>query len=327
YKLETWEHENRIVLVKNPDYYDARNVQIDRIEGAMILEASTEMALYEAGDLDCTCGWGIPFEDIGRVKAHPTLSQEFYSAPRLITYYYGFNVTKAPFDNALVRKAFSAAIDRQGLIDNVLKGGQKVALTFTAPGNFGAVDAQAEGIGIPFDSGRARQYLVDAGYPGGQGLPPITLMYNTSEGHKKIAEAIQAMWREHLGVEVSLANQEFAVYLDTLVSDAPQVWRLGWLADYPDANNWVEVFISTSGNNFGKYNNPEYDQLVADAAREQDPERRLELYKQAERLLAETDAAIAPIYHYTFVTLSKPYLTRTYEPFGNKVFKHWRIER
>ncbi len=184
-----------------------------------------------------------------------------------------------------------------------------------------------EGIGHSFDPVRARRYLSDAGYSGGQSLPSVTLMVISGAASEKISQAIQAMWKEQLGVEINLANQEFRTYLGTLVSDAPQVWLLAWTPDYPDANSWMPLFTTNSGNNFGKHSNPRFDKLVADAARESDPEIRKGLYREAEILLTEEDTAIIPIYYHTFVTLSKPYLTRSYESFGFKVFKHWKLEK
>ncbi|MFH1484732.1 MAG: peptide ABC transporter substrate-binding protein, partial [Chloroflexota bacterium] len=284
--------------------------------------------MYENGQLDSLYQTGVPLEDIERVKKDPKLSKELHIAPELATYYYGFNNTKPPFDKLLVRKAFIAAIDRQTLIDTVLKGEQKPALTFTAPGVFGHVDGMKDKVGVPFDPASARKYLANAGYPGGKGLPELTLMYNTAEGHKKIAEAIQAMWRRHLGVEVRVANQEWKVFLKTLQTDAPQIFRMGWSADYPDANNWLnDVFHSRSASNYAKFRNPGFDELVEMAAGERDSSKRLELYREAERVLVDTDAAIAPIYFYTSVQLTKPYLERTYAPFGGEHFKSWRLKR
>ena len=327
YDLVSWVHNNSLVIQKNPDYYDAASVPIKTIDFKMIEENSTAMAMYEAGAIDTIGGnlGSVPLVDMDRIRADPVLSKELEIAPALVTYYYGFTLDKPPFDDVLVRKAFTASIDRQSLIDFVLKGGQRPALTFTAPGNFGAVDAVKEGIGIPFDPAKAAQWLAEAGYPGGKGLPEITLMYNTSDNHKKIAEAIVAMWKEHLGVEVKIVNQEFKVYLKTLENDPPQIWRLGWGADYPDANNWLNgVFHSTSGLNMGRFNVPEFDQLVEQAAREQDQNKRVELYKQAETILAEEVVALAPIYHYTNVVLTKPYVKRTVAPFGGEQFRTWK---
>lgn len=324
YLLTKWAHEDELIMEKNPDYFEADKVQIEKIHAVMIVEASTAMAMYEDGALDST---GVPSEDIDRVKADPVLSKELTIAPDLCTYYYGFNNTKPPFDNVLVRKAFSAAIDRQSLIDYVTKGNQTPATTFTCPGIFGHVLPE-EGVGIGYDPEAAKKYLADAGYPGGEGLPEITLMFNTSEGHRKIAQAIQQMWKEVLGVEVNLTNQEWKVYLKTLDEDAPQIFRLGWCADYPDANNWVlEVFHSTLSPNRIKWSNAEFDRVTEEAAKEFDPAKRLELYKRAEQILCEEEAAMAPIYFYTIVNISKPYLQRTFAPMGGDHVKDWRITK
>jgi len=290
----------------------------------MIVEDSTAMAMYEDGKLDSV---DAPLEDLDRIKADPVLSKELFIAPRLCTYYYGFNNSKPPMDNPLVRKAFSAAIDRQSLIDYVTKGNQLPATTFACPGIFGHV-LPSEGVGIGSDPEAARKYLADAGYPEGKGLPEITLMFNTSEGHRKIAQTIQQMWKENLGVEVNLTNQEWKVYLKTLSEDAPQIFRLGWCADYPDANNWVyEVFHSTDSDNRIQWHNAEFDRVVEEAARESDPAKRLELYKRSEQILCEEEAAIAPIYFYTFVRITKPYLTRSYSPLGGEHFRDWKITK
>jgi len=322
YLLTKWAHHDEIIMEKNPDYPEADKVQIEKVHCTMVVELSTAMAMYEDGILDSV---DAPLDDMDRIKTDPVLSKELFIAPRLCTYYYGFNNTKPPMDNPLVRKAFSAAIDRQSLIDFVLKGEQKPATTFTCPGIFGHVPPE-EGVGIGYDPEAARKYLADAGYPEGKGLPEITMMFNTSESHRKIAQAIQQMWMEVLGVEVNLTNQEWGVYLNTINEDAPQIYRLGWCADYPDANNWVyEVFHSTDSNNRIKWHNAEFDRVVEEAARESDPAKRLELYKRAEQILCEEETAMAPIYFYTFVNMTKPYLTRTYSSLAAEHFKDWRI--
>ena len=324
YLLTKWAHEDELIMEKNPGYFDADKVQIEKVHCVIVGEESTAMAMYEDGELDDT---EMPLDDMDRVKADPVLSKELFIAPRLCTYYYGFNNSKPPMDNPLVRKAFSAAIDRQSLIDYVLKGEQVPATTFTCPGIFGHVLPE-EGVGIGSDPEAARKYLADAGYPEGKGLPEITMMFNTSESHRKIAQAIQQMWKENLGVEVNITNQEWKVYLKTLDEDAPQIFRLGWCADYPDANNWLyEVMHSTDSANRIKWHNAEFDRVTEEAARASDPAKRLELYKRAEQILCEEEAAIAPIYFYTFVRITKPYLTRTYSSLGAQHFKDWRITK
>lgn len=325
YMLETWEHESKMVMVKNPKYFNAKNVSIETINWAMVQEESTAFAMYENGELDVA---GVPSPDLDRVRADPVLSKELYTAPILCTYYYGFNNTKPPFDNKLVRQAFSMGFDRQKLIDTVLKGGQKPAKTFACPGIFGSPAEDPNFPAIPFDPAKAKQLLAEAGYPDGKGLPEITLMYNTSEGHKRIAEFIQQQWKENLGVEVKLANQEWKVYLKTVHGpDTPQIYRLGWCADYPDENNWVlEVFHSTLGSNDIKWSNAEFDRLTEEAAATADPAKRKELYFKAEKILTIDEAAIIPIYYYTRVVCTKPYVERTYAPLGGEHIDKWKVK-
>ena len=323
YELGEWVHEDHLLLYKSATYYDLAKVNIDQIYCYMIEETSTAMTLYEAGDLDSTAP---PLEDMDRVKADPVLSEELHIAPDLCTYYYGFNNEKAPFDNPLVRKAFASAIDRQSLVDYVLKGGQSPAQTFTCPGIFGHIDGVAEGIGYPYDPQAAQAFLARAGYPNGEGFPEVTLMHNTSEGHSKIAQFIGQSFMDTLNVQVNIVNQEWKVYLATCREDAPQIYRMGWCADYPDANNWVnEVFNSKSGSNYANYINPTYDAIVERAARETDLEVRLALYQIAETLMCDIDAGIVPIYFYTIVNLTKPYVVRTFAPLGGEHWEQWDI--
>jgi len=300
------------------------------VEAVMVVESSTAFAMYEAGELDVQ---SPPLDDMDRVKADSELSQQLHIAPDLCTYYYGFNVTKPPFDDPLVRQAFSYAVDRQKLIDTVLKGGQRPAKSFAPPGIFGGVADNDDFQGIAFDPDKARQLLADAGYPNGEGLPEITLMYNTSEGHQKIAEFIQQGWKEVLGVDVKLANQEWKVFLKTCEEDAPQIYRTGWCADYPDENNWVlEVFHPTKSQN-----NPKWDAasesaqrfmtVTEQAAAESDPDKRQELYFEAEQILTVEQANIIPIYYYTIVVCNKPYLERTYAPLGGEHWERWTLDK
>ncbi|MEA3408394.1 MAG: peptide ABC transporter substrate-binding protein [Chloroflexota bacterium] len=330
YCLDTWEHESSMVFVKNPHYYAADDVQIAKVNCVMVTEASTAFAMYENGELDVQ---SPPMEDMDRVKADPELSEELYMAPSLCTYYYGYNVTKAPFDDPKVRQAFSYAFDRQKLIDTVTKGDQKPAQTFACPGIFGTPAENPDFPGITFDPAKAKELLAEAGYPDGEGLPEITLMFNTSEGHQKIAQFAQQTWKENLGVEVKLANQEWKVYLDTLTEDSPQIWRLGWCADYPDENNWVlEVFHPKKGSNRAKWDveSPsakKFMELTEQAAEEPDPAKREELYFEAEKILCADQAIIIPIYYYTRVVCTKPYVNRTYAPLGGEHWEQWTIEK
>ena len=231
-----------------------------------------------------------------------------------------------------MRQAFSYAIDRQKLIDTVTKGGQLPAKTHACPGIFGSPATDPSFVGIGFDPAKAKQLLADAGYPNGQGLPPITLMHNTSEAHQLIAEFIQQGWKEVLGVDVQVTNQEWAVFVKTVHDDSPQVFRMGWCADYPDENNWVlEVFHPTKGANEVKWDATSdsaqrFMKATEDAAKESDPAKRKALYFEAEQILCVEQAIMAPIYYYTRVVLDKPYVNRTYAPLGGEHWEQWTME-
>ncbi len=259
--LAGWNHGSDVTLKKNPFWWGADDVKIDQINAVMVNEASTAFAMYEAGDLD---HHSPPLEQMDRVKTDPVLSEQLLIAPRDCTYYYGFTNDKAPMDNVLVRKALSAAIDRQGLAEIVLKGGQIPANTFAPSMIFGsaaedpdiapwALTEEQGGTGYDAAVEMAKGWLAEAGYADGSELGTITLMHNTSEAHAQIAQAIAAMWKDALNVDVAVENQEWAVYLNTInkdtpVEEMPHVWRFGWCADYPDANNWLnEVFAPETG--------------------------------------------------------------------------------
>jgi len=324
FMLAEWVHDDHLVLVKNPKYYDASSVHLDKIYCYMVIEASTALAMYEAGELDVLRD--PPTAQMDRIKADPVLSKELHMSPRLGTYFFGFNCTKPPFDNPLVRKAFAAAIDRQALVDYILKGGQKPALTFISPGVPGYVGD--EGIGIPYDPEMARKYLADAGYPNGQGFPEVTLMFNTSELHRAVAEFAQQCWQKVLNVKVNLANQEWKVYLQTLKQDAPQIFRLGWMASYPDGYDYLKRnFDSRTPENYARYRNPEFDEAVDMLERITNPEERMQWFRKAETLLCQVDCALIPLYYYTMVELTKPYVIRDYYATINDVpnFKDWDL--
>jgi oligopeptide transport system substrate-binding protein len=339
YTMSEWTHDSEMVLVKNPFWPGTDAVQapkIDEIRFSM-LDDAVAFAEYEAGNLDATA---VPGTDLDRVKADPVLSQELVTAPVTCTYYYGFNTTAPIVDDVRVRRALSMALDRQGLIDNVLKGGQEPAQWFGRPGIAAAptMDTHPD-LGIKYDPEGAvaelQAYLDETGQTADQ--LDITIMFNTSSGHQQIAEAVQQMWNTTLGINAQLVNQEWAVYLDTIDSlDTPQVWRLGWCQDYPDENNFIrEVFAyggqsnstDAAGNPSGgiMWKNDTFEELVAQAAIETDPAVRLDLYAQAEEILVDTDAVMIPIYWYSRNTVTKPYVERTFGAAGQEGLHDWDI--
>ncbi len=304
YRLTEWVANDHILLDKNPTYYDAASVQIGQVKMWMV-DAATAWTMYLNGQLDTAL---VP----ALSNANDVLPQERHFQPIGCNYYYGFSTSQPPFNNPLVRKAFSAATNREGLIRDVLKGFQRPALTFTSPGVFGYVDGYAEGVGIPYNPTLARQYLALAGYPNGDGLPPITLWFNTSTGHQAIAEYIRDSWSAALGVTVNLQSLDWATYLIQYRTGQFQVWRMSWCLDYPDAYNFLREVIANNGGAYGGWYNPTYEGYLDQANLSQDPATRKALYKQAEEILVETDAVTLPLYHYGSNVATKPYLERTY---------------
>lgn len=321
YKLSGWTHGVSMTLEKNANHFYALNTQIERVELRMVDDA-TAWAMYQVGQLDSAL---VPSGEWNAATQSPMLQQELRRASSYCTYYYGINFTKSPFTSTLVRKAFIAAANRQGLINDVLSGPQTPALTYTPPGMFGYVDGAAEGVGVPYDPVQARQWLTDAGYPSGQGLPPITLWFNTSTFHQPIAQYIRQNWIDNLGVTVTLAYTTWNPnYQNLLRTDPPQVWRLGWCLDHRDAYNFLEEGINHAY--FANWNNGTYNSLLSQAAQTVDSNARKALYKQAEEILVETDAVMFPIYHYANGVAAKPYLERTYSGGGyGGGIADWRI--
>lgn len=298
--LTAWKHENEIELTANPHFFRGKPA-VDKVTMLMIQEKTTAVAMYEQGHLDFLDeSHGIPPLDKPRLSKLPG----FKLVPQLRGEYYSFVVDQKPFDDPKVRKAFALAIDRE-VLPKILQGGPTPASSWIPPGML----AHNPSIGLRFDPEEARRLLKEAGYPGGKGLPPIILGYNTDEEKKLVAEAIQSMWQRHLGVVVKLENQEWKVYLSRLRSDPFPVFRAGWGADYPDPDNFMKIFTSNSGINNGRWKNPRYDRLLDLAARESDPKKRAELYNEAQKILTEIDTAVVPLYWKTEATLLSPKFT------------------
>jgi oligopeptide transport system substrate-binding protein len=283
FSLEEWRHEYKLIFKANPGYY-GKTPKVERIVAYVIEEATTALTLYETDELDMAI---LSPVSIPHYRNNP----EYRKLPLLRGYYYGFTVTEPPFDNSLVRRAFAHSIDRSQLPD-ILQGGEIPVSSWIPVGLLGYNSE----IGSKFNPNKARTLLAKAGFPDGRGLPPVTLVFNTDQTNRLVAEFVQDQWKRHLNVKVSLGDQEWKVFLSRLNTDLPQIFRLGWGADFPDPDNFMNLFLSSSGNNHLNWNHPEYDKLVGHAASARDVLERTKLYDQAQKILTESEAVIIPLF-------------------------------
>lgn len=327
YVLKSYEPGSRVEIIKNPFWTGTESHPVPKIDviEAVFLDASAALAAYEAGELDTI--EEVPLPDLPRLRVERP--DELYVGSRDCTYVYGFNVEKPPTDNVHMRRALSAAIDRQTLVD-VLGRGELPAGFFSRP-NFAASATQEEypDLGARSDPELAQEelalYFEETGYTLDT-MPQIQLMFNTSEAHAQIAQMVQQMWAETLGIQVQVSNQEWQTYLNTLDEDAPNVFRYGWCADYPDPHNFLsDVYYSTSGNNDTNWANDEYDSILDEAKLLTDNEVRKEMYARAEHLLTWEDAAIAPVYFYTKISMIGTHLDASPSIIGIERYDKWDI--
>jgi oligopeptide transport system substrate-binding protein len=295
FTLAEWRHEYKVVLRANPAYAWGKPA-VDEVRMYVVNDRSTALTLYETGDLDLV---PLPPEAIPFYERSP----EFLRVPILRGYYYGFNVTAAPFTDPRIRQAFALAIDKSEF-PKILKGGEEPTNSWIPTGLFASNPA----IGLAYDPVAARARLAEAGFPDGRGFPPVTAVYNTDPVNTLIAENLQAQWKRTLGVTIALDNQEWKVYLKRLQTQPPPLYRLGWGADYPDPDNFMALFTAHSGNNYTQWANPRYDELIARAASTKDPVRRRRLYDDAQRILTEQDVPIIPLFVASQNYLVKPSL-------------------
>ncbi len=291
YTLKEWTPQDKIVAVKNEAYWDAENVKLDEVVFYASDDNNTNYNMYISGQVDWLTA--IPNDKLDSVM----MREDYQVAPQLSTYYYTIQTTKAPFDDARVRRALSLAIDRETLVEEVTKAGQ-------IPG-WGIVPNMAgyDALEFPYDNmddaiAEAQELLAAAGYPNGVGFPSFSLLYNTDDSHKMIAEYVQQQWANNLGINCTLENQEWATYLSNRNAGNFDVARAGWVGDYQDPNTFLDMFVTGAGMNGGKYSNEDYDLFINEAARMEAGEERMEILKTAESIMIDEDQAIIPFYYY-----------------------------
>ncbi|MEM8633653.1 MAG: peptide ABC transporter substrate-binding protein [Pseudomonadota bacterium] len=317
FKLKEWNTNDFLEVERNPDYWDAETVQLNGIRFFPIENLNTEFTAFQGGRLHITSE--VPADRIPSLREGN--AEALRIDPYLGSYFYRVNVTREPFDDPRVREALSLTIDRNLIVERVSQGGQTPATGFVPDGISGYSVSDAVG----YDPERAKQLLAEAGYPNGEGFPQAEILMNTSENHRKIAEAIQAMWREKLGIEIGIFNQEWKVYLDSQSSLNYDVSRSGWIADYVHPMTFLEIFTAGNGNNDTGWENAQYDSLIRQAQTARSEEQRTDLMQQAEAILLK-ELAVVPIYWYTRPRMIDPRV-QGWEPklLDNRPFKHISI--
>ncbi len=310
FKMVSWEHNQKIVLEKNPNYWDAKSVKLKKLEIYLIENLDTSFNMFKNGQLDQMNE--VSAQELTALKD----SRELKIMPDASVYFYRFNITRKPFNDVKVRKALAMAIDRKALVESVMKGGQKQAYAFVP---FGFRDADGkdfrENAGDYFkeDLVEAKKLLAEAGFSDGKGFPRATIMFNTEGNHQKVAEAIQQMWKKNLGIEVTIQNVEWQVYQDRETKLDYDIERAGWSPDYLDPMTFIDMFVTNGGNNQTGWSNREYDRLVSEGKSTGDQKVRMESMHRAEKILMD-EMPITPLFFYTHPIMIKENLKNVIVP-------------
>lgn len=305
YKMKEWSHNAYILTEKNPEYYDYENLGPDTIKYTLLDDANAMLAAYNSGELqfinEC------PTDEVANYLA----SGELQIVDYVGTYYVCFNTEDEIFSDPRIRKAFNLAIDRNYIVENVTQTGEVPATGFVPAGVYDAAGAGSDDfrtVGGDYYSVAAEDYqkncdearalLAEAGYPNGEGFPTVEYLYNTNDNHKAIGEALQNMWQTELGVNVTLSNQDWNVFLETRKNGEYQIARNGWIADYNDPCSFLDMWYTDGGNNDAQYSNPDYDAAIDAAKATSVQEERMKAFHTAEDILMGQDNVLGPIYFY-----------------------------
>jgi len=298
FTLESWKTNEIIIVKKNPNYWDADTVKLDAIHFLPIESADTENRMFRAGQMHLTNTVPLHALDDYRENNPDVLRID----PYLGNYFYRVNVVRdTPLKDPRVRRALAMSVDREALINNVLKAGQIPAYFFVPHG----LEDYPNRNYFQYDPEQARNLLAEAGYPDGEGFPELSILFNTSESHKIVAETLQQMWKETLNIDFKPHNQEWKVYLDAQSNLDFDLSRSGWIGDYVDPYTFLEMFTTGNGNNDTGWSNERYDELIREAPNAPSPRTRLTMLAEAESILMK-EMPVIPIYIYTRNFLIRP---------------------
>lgn len=295
FTLEFRRIRDRIRLRKNPQYWNADQVQLNIIDAMAIKYQTTALSMFLKGQVD----WIVkpPSSLLPELRKR----DDYRASTALIVYFYRLNTARKPLDDVRVRRALNLAMDKQAICDHVTKAGERPATHLVPPGMLGYTSPQ----GGAYNVDEARRLLAEAGYPGGEGFPRLQLLFNTSDAHRDIAEVIQQQWKTNLGIDIELRNLEWGVYLDSVSKIDFDIARAGWVPDYSDPNTFLDMFVTGGAHNNTNWGNKDYDRLIERAAAETDSAKRMQILHEAEQLLIN-EQPIIPIYFYTQINLVNP---------------------
>ncbi len=289
FTLAEWKPNQYIRGVKSQTYWDRDNVKLNEVFWYPVDSQDGQDRAFRAGQLHVTADMS-PVKILQYRKEN---SPHLQSYLMMATYLYRLNTTRPPLNDVRVRRALAMAIDRKGIVEDVMRGGQIPAGNFTPPGT-GGFTAKAA---VPYDLVEARRLLAEAGFPEGKGFPRLQLLYNTHDVHKVIAETVQQMWRRNLGIDIGITNQEAKVWHSSMTSLNYDIGRFAWVGDYLDPSTFLDIMTTGNGNNNTGWSNAEYDRLIEAAKNSPDQARRFEYFQRCEQILAD-EVPMAPVYFY-----------------------------
>lgn len=284
YELKVWDHDRAVVIERSETYY-GRPPKMKYVLGYVIPELSTALSLYESGELDAIDD--LFTQVITKLKKR----SDYHGVNALTIYYYGFNTSKLPMNDIKVRRAIAMAINRKQVTD-LLAGGEVPISGWLPQGMMGFTNE----VGVHQNVEQARKLLDEAGYQDRKKFPKIKIGFNTLDLHQRVAENIQAQLKTNLGIDVELENEEWKTFIESLRSDPPYLFRMGWQADFPDPDNFMSLLTSYSDNNHTRWGNKVYDEIIKKAVSMTNVEERKKAYLEVQKILTETDVAVFPIY-------------------------------
>ena len=295
YKLESYTANDSMVLVKNETYREADKVYIEKVTARFITDSQVELMAYQTNEIQV--GIMPPADSLGDLEA----SGDLLSNAKLTCYWLVVNCQDEAVNDPNVRKALSMAIDREQLVENVTKGGEIPAYDLIPPqvedSSTGEAFNQDSSEYYTYDVEAAKQLLAEAGYPNGEGFPTLTYAISSGSNHAEIAQAIQAMWKENLGINVEIQEEELSVFISDRKAGKFNIARYTWEGSYADPDTWLSLYVSDSENNDSKYSSSTYDEVVKAAQQETDSAKRFELLHQADQILIQDDMAVIPLFY------------------------------